>query len=281
MEQNDTGRHNAVLFNDVTVRRGSLTILDKVNARVPAAGCTAIIGPNGAGKTSLIMTLLGEVPCTGRVQIQCGTSGAPLRVGYVPQRLNIDRGMPLTVMEFLAMGTQRKPLWLGVQRRQREEAMHLLGRVHAENLSDRKVGDLSGGELQRVLLALALRQDPELLVLDEASAGVDFRGEQLFCDLLEDLREQQKFTQLMVSHDLGMVAHHATHVICLNRHVVAEGTPDEVLNGETLMTLFGIHMGLIARHKEKGAEQSCLHPADPEHDCRHEHPTERERGHHA
>ena len=242
----DSSRIDAVLFDNVTIRRGSLTILDHVTAHVPRGGCTAIIGPNGAGKTSLLMSLLGEMPHGGTVRIRSGRDGGPLRLGYVPQRLNIDRGMPLTVIEFLVMGVQRKPLWLRVTPHLREESLHLLSLVHADDLGTRRVGDLSGGELQRVLLALALRQDPELLVLDEASAGVDFRGEQLFCELLEELREERKFTQLMVSHDLGMVAHHATHVICLSRRVVAEGSPAQVLTNETLMELFGIHMGLIS-----------------------------------
>ena len=107
------------------------------------------------------------------------------------------------------------------------------------------MGTLSGGEMQRVLLALALQQKPELLVLDEPSAGVDFEGGRLFCELLEDLRSTQGFTQIMVSHDLGMVAHHATCVICLKRRVVAQGSPHDVLTGPVLQSLFGMHMGLI------------------------------------
>ncbi len=257
MESTKPSSCDAVFFEDVTIRRGSLTILDHITAHVPNGGCTAIIGPNGAGKTSLLMSLLGEMPHQGTIKIRSGKNGVPLRIGYVPQRLNIDRGMPLTVVEFLVMGIQRKPLWLGISPHFREESLQLLSLVHADNLCTRKLGDLSGGELQRVLLALALRQNPELLVLDEASAGVDFRGEQLFCELLEDLREKRKFTQLMVSHDLGMVAHHATHVICLSRRVVAEGSPAQVLNSETLMELFGIHMGLIRT------------PQDEHHGCTH------------
>ena len=99
--------------------------------------------------------------------------------------------------------------------------------------------------MQRVLLALALQQKPELLVLDEPSAGVDFEGGRLFCELLEDLRSSQGFTQIMVSHDLGMVAHHATCVICLKRRVIAQGAPQDVLSGPVLQSLFGMHMGLI------------------------------------
>lgn len=233
---------DAVRFDKVSVRRGGLTILDEVSAVVPRGSCTVIVGPNGAGKTTLLLALLGEVPYGGR--IRAGTGGA-LRIGYVPQRINLDRGMPLTVTEFLALGEQRRPLWLGVRPDVRRKVCGFLDLVHAAHLADRRLGALSGGETQRVLLALALQRDPELLVLDEPSAGVDFEGEHLFCELLEELRARRGFTQLMVSHDLGMVAHHATHVICLRRRVAAEGNPTEVLTPEILNALFGLHMGLI------------------------------------
>ncbi len=146
------------------------------------------------------------------------------------------------------MGIQKRPLWLGIRPSLKAHSLELLSMVKAEHLASRRLGDLSGGEMQRVLLALALQQEPELLVLDEPSAGVDFQGEHLFCELLDELRAAKGFTQLMVSHDLGMVFHHATHVICLKRHVFAEGTPDEVLTQENLMALFGMHMGLINPH---------------------------------
>lgn len=239
---------NAVVFRDVSVRRSGLAILEHVNATVPQGSCTVIVGPNGAGKTTLILALIGEMRHDGDIDVMTGRSGKPLRLGYVPQRISIDRGMPLTVVEFLVMGIQKRPLWLGIRPSLKAHSLELLSMVKAEHLAARRLGDLSGGEMQRVLLALALQQEPELLVLDEPSAGVDFQGEHLFCELLDELRAAKGFTQLMVSHDLGMVFHHATHVICLKRHVFAEGTPDEVLTQENLMALFGMHMGLINPH---------------------------------
>ena len=233
---------NAVVFRDVSVRRSGLAILEHVNATVPQGSCTVIVGPNGAGKTTLILALIGEMRHDGDIDVMTGRSGKPLRLGYVPQRISIDRGMPLTVVEFLVMGIQKRPLWLGIRPSLKAHSLELLSMVKAEHLAARRLGDLSGGEMQRVLLALALQQEPELLVLDEPSAGVDFQGEHLFCELLDELRAAKGFTQLMVSHDLGMVFHHATHVICLKRHVFAEGTPDEVLTQENLMALFGMHM---------------------------------------
>lgn len=237
-------RADAVTFDQVSVRRGGLSILETVSAVVPRGSCTVIVGPNGAGKTTLLLALLGEVPYRGSIRMEAAGPDGP-RIGYVPQRIALDRGMPLTVTEFLALGQQLRPLWLGVRREVRRKARELLDLVRAGHLADRRLGALSGGETQRVLLALALQRDPELLVLDEPSAGVDFEGEHLFCDLLEELRARRGFTQLMVSHDLGMVAHHATRVICLKQRVVAEGRPAEVFTPEVLNALFGLHMSLI------------------------------------
>ena len=232
----------AIVFDHVSVTRSGLNILDHVNATIPRGSWTVLIGPNGAGKTTLLLALLGEVGYRGRIELG---GGKGLRIGYVPQKLAVDRGMPFTVAEFLAMGIQKRPLWLGISRSAKEEAAHLLDMVHASHIRKRRVGTLSGGEMQRVLLALALQQKPELLVLDEPSAGVDFEGGRLFCELLEDLRSSQGFTQIMVSHDLGMVAHHATCVICLKRRVIAQGSPRDILTGPVLQSLFGMHMGLI------------------------------------
>lgn len=244
MERTDA----AIAFRDVSVFRSGLPILEHVDATVPAGSCSVIVGPNGAGKTTLLLSLIGEMPHKGVIDVRPGKDGGPLRLGYVPQRISIDRGMPLTVMEFLVMGIQKRPLWLGIRPSLKTRSLELLEMVKAAHLAGRRLGNLSGGEMQRVLLALALQQEPELLVLDEPSAGVDFQGEHLFCELLDELRLTKGFTQLMVSHDLGMVFHHATHVICLKRRVFAEGTPAQVLTPENLTALFGMHMGLMSPH---------------------------------
>ena len=235
----------AVVFSGVTVTINGVAILDDVHACVPVGGSTAIVGPNGAGKTTLLLALLGQMDFRGRITVAAGADGATPRIGYVPQRLAFDRGLPLTVLDFMVMGTQRLPLWFGHRAREAGRARELLAAVRADNLAQHPLGALSGGELQRVLLALALQQKPELLVLDEPAAGVDFQGEHLFCELLEGLRREHRFTQLMVSHDLAMVTHHATHVICLNRRVAAEGIPGEVLTDATLAATFGLHMGRV------------------------------------
>lgn len=240
-----------MVFRGVSVVLGGVSILDRVSASAPKGSCTAIVGPNGAGKTTMLLALLGHVPYEGRIEIACERRQP--RLGYVPQRLDFDRGMPLTVTEFLVLGSQRSPLILGVRRQHRRRAMELLDGVGAESLAERRLGALSGGELQRVLLALALGENPDLLVLDEPAAGVDFKGEHVFCELLERLRAQRGFTQLMVSHDLATVTHHATHVICLNRRVAAEGPPAAVLNDENLAAVFGPHRGYVGSDAIKHA----------------------------
>lgn len=263
MPENETAA--AVVFEHLDVSLGGVRILEEVGASVPAGGWTAVVGPNGAGKTTLLLALLGEIPYAGRIR---RASGGDLRLGYVPQRLAFDRGLPLTVTEFLAMGIQRRPLWLGVRREAHEQALEALEWVRAGQLARRRLGALSGGELQRVLLALAVLRKPELLVLDEPAAGVDIHGGVVFCELLDTLRRERGFTLLMVSHDLSMITHHATHVVCLNRRVIAEGAPREVLNRENLTALFGMHMGLVDAHAvtTQGGACSCNGCREEKHD---------------
>jgi zinc transport system ATP-binding protein len=244
----------AIAFEDVSVAIGGVRILESVNARVPRGSATAIIGPNGAGKTTLLLATLGQLAFDGRIRIPDTRSG-PARVGYVPQRLDFDRGMPMTVMDVMVMGTQRRPLFVGRSRRRQDAAMALLRSVKADPLADRRLGALSGGELQRVLLALAIQRDPDILVLDEPSSGVDIAGESLLCELLDALRADRGFTQVMVTHDLSLVTAHATDVICLNRRVMGQGPTQSTLTAAVLAATFGIHLGVADLHPLPG----CAH----------------------
>lgn len=253
--------HCAVRIRDLAVRIGSVSILENVNATIPYGVCTAIVGPNGAGKTTLTRAILGELPYSGSIEFGSKNgifTRTPPRFGYVPQKLIFDRDMPLTVLEYLASGLVRRPVFFGIGRKFRSEAESYLAEVECGKLIDRPLGALSGGELQRVLLAQALMQKPEILVLDEPAAGIDFTGEQLLCELLEKFRRRLGFTQLMVSHDLSMVAAHAAHVICMNRTVFAAGEPNQVLTTEVLHEAFGLHAGKVElkNHREVC---SCCH----------------------
>ena len=275
-------RPSAVVFEDVCVTMGGVRILERVSAAVPRGSATAIIGPNGAGKTTLLLAMLGQVEYGGRIRVgdsqgipapahrAWGASGGP-RIGYVPQRMNFDRGMPLRVLDMLAMGEQRKPLWLGMDGRVRQEAMRLLNQVMADHLAKRRLGALSGGELQRVLLALAIQQRPEILILDEPSTGVDIGGESVLCELLESLRGEHGFTQIMVTHDLSMVTAHADHVICLNRRVLGQGPTSTTLTAQVLAATFGIHLGLANLHAMPQIPAQAFGGPEHEHSHTHEH----------
>jgi zinc transport system ATP-binding protein len=233
-----------VAFENVSVRIEGLTILEDVCALVPRGSATALIGPNGAGKTTLLLALLGQIAYEGRIRLHPAQRGQPVRLGYVPQKLDFDRGMPLTVMELMVMGRQRRPLWLGRAAKAVRASRGALAEVEAGHLAGRPVGALSGGELQRVLLALAILQEPEILILDEPAAGVDIGGENLLCELFDRLRIERGFTQLLVTHDLSLVTAHATDVICLNRRVTGSGPVRTTLNDDVLAATFGLHLGL-------------------------------------
>ena len=225
----------ALELDNLSVRLGHLDILTELTAQVPQGGQTVIIGPNGGGKTTLIRALLGEVPAKGHFAFH---PVAP-RLGYVPQRLDFDRHLPLTVLEFLALGLTSRPLWLGRPANLTTRSKELLHEVKAEHLTGRRLGELSGGELQRVLLAAALSLKPEVLILDEPATGVDIYGEQLLCELLETFKG--RFTILMVSHDLPTARAHADWVICLNRRVIAQGPPENIFNSPAIPATFGLH----------------------------------------
>ena len=236
----------AIVFDNVSVTLDGVSILESVNATVPKGSTTALIGPNGAGKTTLLLALLGQIPHGGTIRLSNGgASRRTPRIGYVPQHLDFDRGTPVTVMESMVMGLQRMPLWFGATRTFRQKARAVLAEVRVDQLSDRHLGVLSGGELQRVLLALAIVQEPDILILDEPASGVDVAGEDLLCELLENLHRRHGFTQVMVNHDLSNVLAHASHVICLNRRVIASGPVATTLTDETLAKTFGIHLGLV------------------------------------
>ncbi|HMK65799.1 MAG TPA: metal ABC transporter ATP-binding protein [Thermodesulfobacteriota bacterium] len=230
----------AVEIRNLGVCLHKINILEEVSCTIPAGRTTAIIGPNGAGKTTLLLALLGLVPYTGTIHFNDNGKGHPL-IGYVPQRLDLDRGLPCTVRDLMMMAVTNKPLWLGKRKKVWGEIRERLGRVGALGLENRIVGKLSGGELQRILLAVALEGDPEILLLDEPTAGIDAPGEQLFCDLLSDIQAEADLTVILISHDLSMVSNHAHQVICLNKTVRCSGGLS-TLTEENLLKTFGLHV---------------------------------------
>ncbi len=213
-----------ITLDSVTVRLDERLVIDNVSLRLEAGKITTLIGPNGAGKSTLVKVILGLiVPQQGRVIRQGG-----VRIGYVPQRLQLDAALPMTVERFLKLAPRRG---YSVN-----EALELVG---AELLIQRQMQALSGGELQRVLLARALLSEPELLVLDEPAQGVDVTGQVELYALIDQLAGVLGCGVLMVSHDLHLVMASTHEVICLNRHVCCHGEPQSVAQHPEFARLFG------------------------------------------
>jgi zinc transport system ATP-binding protein len=243
-----------VSVRNLWVRLGGKEILKGLDADVARGRITALIGLNGSGKTTLLKALLREIPCSGAIEFHCGhdhSRPTPQHVGYVPQKLRIEANLPLTVRDLLALALQRRPLFLGVSRRVERQIGELLDRVGApRELLDRYVEKISGGELQRVLLGLAIQPEPELLLLDEPAAGIDFRDQVKFYDLIARLNRERQVTILLVSHEMNVVSKYADHVLCLKEgRIHCQGAPTEILTDEMMSQTFGTEMAVYAhRH---------------------------------
>lgn len=229
-----------IALEGVGVTRDRQTILSQVTMHIHCGQLTALIGQNGAGKTTLVKALLREIPFTGRIRHEDhqGRDIPHLRTGYVPQNLDFDKQMPATVQDFLAAALTKRPVWLGISRKTRELVLGALAMVKAEELLMTPLGKLSGGELQRVLLALALTPAPDLLVLDEPVSGVDQNGLALFLNTVLSLRSRHHLAILLVSHDLNLVEKYADYVVLLDKQVLCAGTPKEVFSSPEFSQAF-------------------------------------------
>jgi zinc transport system ATP-binding protein len=207
----------------LTVRRHREALLDEVKLRVRRSSIHVLVGPNGAGKSTLLSAILGQIPFDGRIALNWRGSGA---IGYVPQSFAVDPTLPVTVADFLALTRQRRPVCLGLTRTSRLAISRLLDRVGLGGLERRPLAVLSGGELRRVLLAHALDPEPELLLLDEPTAGLDESAVQILDEILLTSKRTGQTTVLMVSHDLEQVRRVADRVTVLDRRVVVEGSTD-------------------------------------------------------
>ncbi len=237
---------------DVQVTLGGNRVLRGVNMRIPKGEAVALIGPNGSGKTTLLRCLLGlqridagEIRLFGEQTIQ----GALPRVGYVPQKLALDRSFMLSVREFLALRLRQTRHWFW---QRQAETDRLIGstfqEIGVEPLLDRPIARLSGGQLQRVLIAFSLLHEPELLLLDEPTAGVDTPGEESFYELVGNVQKKRGITVVLVSHDLSMVYRYASWVYALNGVICCEGTPEQVMNAESLREAYGLHVLPYGHH---------------------------------
>ena len=235
-----TCEHCCTKIDNLSVKFGGSIILDKVNLHVNCGEVIGVVGPNGAGKTTLLRTILGEIPYQGKIafQIEGNVSNKP-KIGYVPQKLQFDLGSPISVTDLVASAISHQPIWAGVSKDLSERVKGVLSLFSAEHLLKRRIGELSGGELQRVLLAIAMTPEPELLLLDEPASGVDVKGLSLFYRIVDDLRKKYDIAVILVTHDLAGVSSYVDRLILLNRSVIAEGEPKEVLLDEKLIKAFG------------------------------------------
>ncbi len=227
---------------DFSVQRGGHQILRHINMHVHCGELTAVIGPNGSGKSTLLKAILGEVPHEGVLRY-LGASGQEADnpvIGYVPQYLDFDPGSPLSVADLFTASRSHRPVWLGPGKKMIEHAQKQLSLVQAEHLVKRRLGALSGGELQRVLLALALDPLPDLLLLDEPISGMDHKGAEIFYQLVSDLRHQHDLSIILISHDLGLMARYADRIIFLNQTVRVSGSPQVVFTHPEVIDTFGM-----------------------------------------
>ena len=223
---------------DLSVRLGNESVLEEVSFHLHCGEIVALIGPNGAGKSSLLRSILGQLPFSGG-SISFSPAGGPAirlsdpthtlpgqrpLIGYVPQSPSFDRGDPLSVLDFFTAATSRWPVFLPIPKRYRKRAQTCLARVHGEDLLDKPMGALSGGQLQRVLLALALEPVPHILLLDE-------------------LRTQYDLSIFLTTHDFATLEQFADKVVLLNKRVLCSGTPAQVLSSPEFMRTFHLRMG--------------------------------------
>jgi ABC-type Mn2+/Zn2+ transport system ATPase subunit len=233
----------AVRLDGVTCRYRAADVLDDVSLTIPVGSLTGIVGPSGSGKTTLLRTIIGSHrPARGRVERRAG-----LKLAYVPQVETVDWSFPVTVAECVLMGRPTRRLLPFATRDERREAHAVLERLQIADLGERHISELSGGQQQRVFLARALLGRPDLLLLDEPTSGVDARIRHEILHVLGDLNDDG-LTIVLTTHDLNGIATHLPRLVCLNRHVVAEGAPVDVLTPATLELTFGASMDVLVHH---------------------------------
>jgi len=219
---------------NLNVRLNNEKIIEDLSFEVKEGEILTILGPNGAGKTVLLRTLLGLLPYKGEIEWQ-----KEVKIGYVPQRLKFIKDIPMSIEEFFKLK--------GVLKEEMREILNSVG--FEESFLNKKIGELSSGQFQRILVAWALVGNPDVLLFDEPTAGIDIGGEETIYTLLAKLKEKRNLTILLVTHDLSVVFKFSDYVICLNKCPICQGAPKEVLTPEILYKLYGQEVKFYEHHR--------------------------------
>ncbi|MBE5965509.1 MAG: metal ABC transporter ATP-binding protein [Lachnospiraceae bacterium] len=232
---------HCIKVKNITVRDGSNTIIENINLHIHCGKVTAIIGRNGAGKSTLIKAILGERKHEGTIEFTNLKNQAVenLTIGYVPQYLNMEKNTPMSVYDLFAGYISNSPIFWRKNPKVYQRVKEQLSIFNAQDLIDKRACDLSGGELQRVLLSIAITPVPNLLLLDEPVSGIDRNGMELFYDNIAKLKNNYDLAMIIVSHDFDFVRKYADHVILLEKTIIKEGEPEEVLASDEFKKVFG------------------------------------------
>lgn len=232
---------HCIKMQDIGVTIGEQTILQHVNLHIHCGTLAAVIGKNGAGKSTLIRAILGDIPHTGTIEFKDRENGhmQKMRIGYVPQSLNIEKKTPISVYDMIASYQSRYPVFWKKSKKLYAKIKEHLTVFKAEDLIDKQVCNLSGGELQRVLLSMAVMDEPNLLLLDEPVSGIDQNGMDLFYHTISELKKHYDLAIILISHDLDYVAQYADQVILIDGTVKKQGTVRQVYESEEFQEVFG------------------------------------------
>lgn len=232
---------HCIQMKNISVRDGEQIIIDDINLHIHCGKITVIIGKNGAGKSTLIKAILGEMKHEGTIEFTDlrNQSVSDLKIGYVPQFINVEKNTPMSVYDLFAGYISRVPVFFRKSAKVYEQVMERLSIFHAQDLIDKRACDLSGGELQRVLLSIAVTPVPNLLLLDEPVSGIDRNGMELFYENIGKLKNDYDLAMIIVSHDFDFVKKYADHVILLDKSIRMEGEPEKVLNSPEFHKIFG------------------------------------------
>ena len=242
----DCGHACCLRVANLSVAIGGNVILKDMNLHVHCGEMVALIGPNGAGKSTFLKAILGQRPYSGVIAFsEPGQRSHKPRIGYVPQSPAFDPGEPLDVADLFACCMSKRPAFLGISKAMEAKILECLDRVHGKDLLHKRVGTLSGGELQRVLLALALEPMPNILILDEPLSGVDVEGMTTLMDMLDEIRKTYDLSILMTTHDFSMLPRYADQVVLIDGGIRARGTAQEVLSSPEFQAIFHMKGGAL------------------------------------